>query len=344
MLQQVTVIDQTQRSSRSASSNLSTGFTPHITLEIPNSNYGSFLSPIREVATPLPSPSHTPNASLKRQSNLSSSDSPTQRRCKRTVDETSSDDSHRSSSSMPSTGWDSDRTVQQMPISIVVTPSVEARSPTRSNRPPPLQIVNSNFARFELPSDSSVDGAATSIAAAAAAAATAGPTPPPPLPSCVPVVCVSEPSPEQDGEVLVDSALDQTNCPSQCQKSVLKWKNVSIGSPPIRQLADANGAAGVSTGVLVTAASSSFSPGQGLRRGLKESYQDKSCSLDLPVAPPMITITANFSEVESDTDAGLLGKYTFRTRTAQTCSTVCLFLFLISNRFLIKKKLIIDTN
>ena len=297
---QVTVIDQAQRNSRSASSNLSAPFTPHITLEIPNINYGNFLSPIHEVPTPLPSPSHTPNPSLRRQSNLCT-DSPTHRRCK---DDTSSDDSRQSSSSMLSTGWESDRTVHQMPISIVVTPSAEARSPSRSsNRPPPLQIINSNFARFE------VTGRSVETE-----------------PS-MPVVCVSEPSPEQDGEALHDTAVDQTSSSSQCKESVLKWKHISIGSPPIRKATDAgatdvNSATSVATvGVFVAASSN-----QGFRRGLKDSFQDKSCSLDLPVAPPMITITANFSEVESDTDAGLLGKCLF---VVLPLSSICTLKFTI---------------
>ena len=280
----MTVIDQAQRNSRSTSSSLSAPFTPHITLEIPSVNYGNFLSPIHEVPTPLPSPLHTPNSGIRRQANLCS-DSPTQRRYK---DDNSSDESHRSSSSVPSSGWESDRTVHQMPVSIVVTPSIESRSPTRSNKPPPLQIVDSNFARFELAGSCTQGG------------------------SSLPVVCVSEPSPEQDGEALHDTAVDQTSCSSQCKKSVLKWKHVSIGSPPIRKTIDPgviDASIGVSTGVFVGA-----SAGQGFRRGLKESFQDKSCSLDLPVAPPMITITANFSEVESDTDAGLLGKYSFTAK------------------------------
>ena len=312
------MIDQTQRSNRSTSSSLSAPFTPHITLEIPTINYGNFLSPIHEVPTPLPSPSHTPIPSLRRQRNLCL-DGPNPNRPK---DESSSDESRQSSSSMPSINWESDNTVNLMPVAMpksiatsiplslplmippIVTINVDgeltniSRSPTRTNKPPPLQIVNSNFARFEV---------ATAVAPAAATASAAASAPP-----LVPVVCVFEPSPNNDSQLLQSSdshpgvALNY-----HAKKSALNWQSVSIGSPPIRKTSDYQVAQHVANSDSTVICTAAVTDESSFRRGFKESFQDKSYSLDLPMPPPMITITANFSEVDSDTDAGLLGKYHF---------------------------------
>jgi len=271
----VTVIDPTSmsRGSRSSGSNLS---TPHITLEIPTPNYGYYLSPIHEVPTPLPSPSHTPLPSLKRQNAVptseSSSGSPQMKR------HTDSDMSVSDEAATNSTTMERPRVPL---ITICSEDGIAVQVPTGSkqaemkvstlpaspslikSKPPPLNIINSNFTRFEKLQRSMEQAAIVN---------------PPPVISVTPVVpvfCISEPSPE-------DSPSKSNSC--------LNWERINIGSPPIRKNRD-NPASFINEGPA--------------RRILTA---DKSSSLDLPAAPPMITITANFSEVESDTDTGLLGR------------------------------------
>jgi hypothetical protein len=68
-----------------------------------------------------------------------------------------------------------------------------------------------------------------------------------------------------------------------------------------------------------------------MRRVYKDTL-DKSSSLELPHPPPIITITTNFSEVESDSDAGMLGKYClvkiFILKTGLDVMAIYLFIFL----------------
>ena len=283
----MTVIDPSSmsRSSRSSGSNLS---TPHITLEIPTPNYGYYLSPIHEVPTPLPSPSHTPLPSLKRQNAVptseSSSGSPQMKR-HTDSDMSVSDETATNSTTMerprvpliticsedgiavqvPTGSKQAEMKVSTLPSSAPPSaPSSAPASPSLiKSKPPPLNIINSNFTRFEKLQRSMEQAAIVN---------------PPPVISVTPVVpvfCISEPSPE-------DSPSKSNSC--------LNWERINIGSPPIRKNRD-NPASFINEGPA--------------RRILTA---DKSSSLDLPAAPPMITITANFSEVESDTDTGLLGR------------------------------------
>lgn len=303
--------------------------TPHITLEIPTVNYGQFLSPIHEVPTPLPSPAHTPIPSLKRttvggcaisESSLSSCSSTRLERKRSQLQQqrrnyNSPDVIYRSDSSAPSilidTVSDSPIESQERPSISIVVPSaiqirIESDSPSPSTlssasnsplpspaktKPPPLNIVNSNFTRF----DGLVTGSETNQF-----------RPTPPL--RVPLLCVSEPSPDTDyGAVvsekkspLVQAVGQAAKQSQQHNKSMLGWQHVNLGSPPLRKLPV--------TDVTVNAVDVNSINDANMRRAFKDTL-DKSSSLDLPHPPPMITITANFSEVESDSDAGMLGKY-----------------------------------
>lgn len=326
------VIDPSAQHRSNNRSNTTNLTTPHITLEIPTVNYGQFLSPIHEVPTPLPSPAHTPIPSLRRttglerggisDSSLSSSNSSTTRlerkrsqlqqqrhnyhgHCPDVIH--SGDSSGCPSIQIETVGDSPDNPEQRPSISIVVPSAIQIRiesdspppstlssasnsplpSPAKT-KPPPLNIINSNFTRFN--------------ALQTAGSQTANefrPTPP----LRVPLLCVSQPSPDAEF-VQIESA---SNCTSsrQCQQNkssnnMLDWGHVSLGSPPLRKVpvdVTVNAAANVNT---INDAS--------IRRAFKDTL-DKSSSLDLPHPPPMITITANFSEVESDSDAGILGKY-----------------------------------
>lgn len=293
-----------------------TNFTsPHITLEIPTMNYGQFLSPIHEVPTPLPSPAHTPIPSTRRAERCGSSDSSLSSGSSTAIDQRRSllqqrwhrdscNEKHGIGTSVPSIVekvTSSRENQEKQSISIVVPSNIQilvesestqpsplsstANSPLPSpakTKPPRLNILNSNFARFEA-FEMSTD--TNEIA------------PVPPL--TVPLLCVSEASPEKTD--FDPSPKKCQNKKSQCT-SVLDWEHVSLGSPPLRRLpVDA-----------IVADNSINNTSIGIRRNFKDTL-DKSSSLDLPHPPPIITITTNFSEVESDSDAGMLGKYiTFR--------------------------------
>ena len=301
-----------QRNNRTVGSSLT---TPHITLEIPSTNYGQFLSPIHEVPTPLSSPSHTPVPTLRRQSGVSdsssvSNDSPPRTESKRLFqqnlnkdDNISSDDISKSSCiSTPSiiidnVDGDSPTPIDQSRPNITVVPPiriiVESDSPTPSplsspspsrTKPPPLHIVNSNFSRFEAFSKltSMEDVPVPNLSE----------TRPQP-PRTLPVLCISEPSPVSDSPVLDPEPHLTAEGKSQTH-TVMRWEHVSIGSPPIRKHS-----------VDISQPAECQPTNDIFRRGLKEAV---SSSLDLPNPPPLITITSNFSEVESDSDAGTLGR------------------------------------
>lgn len=308
----MTVIDPTvsHRNNRAAATNLA---APHITLEIPTVNYGQFLSPIHEVPTPLPSPAHTPIPSLRKADRSGTSDSsssinsqPQRKRAQLQQQKGSyysSDESHTSMSSAPSivienaaTGHDNQ---ERHSISIVVPSPIQIRvesdsaqhSPVSSasnsplpspakTKPPPLQIINSNFARFEALETGS--GANDSRS---------------PFPLAVPILCVSEPSPDTNLESADKAGLREQPSKKLQRKSVLDWQHVDLGSPPLRKLPD---------DAVVNTVVNSINDA-GLRRAFKDAL-DKSSSLDLPHPPPMITITSNFSEVDSDSDASILGE------------------------------------
>jgi len=305
----VTVIDpaSAQRNNRSAGTNLN---TPHITLEIPTINYGQFLSPIHEVPTPLPSPSHTPVPSLRRQSGISDSSVSSESLVRQQPNQpkqkdgetTSSDESRKSCSPAPSIVIESaDSNVERRNITIVVPSPIQivvesdstlpspisSPSPSPSKtKPPPLHIINSNYSRFETFNKMTEVGNECVR---------------PPPPKTLPIVCVSEPSPDSDGEFYERrmytqaSAADRKSQP----KSVIKWENINIGSPPARKHSMDQS---LNSGDVATT-----SDGPNFRRVLKDTM---SSSLELPNPPPLITITTNFcnSEVESDSDAGVLGK------------------------------------
>lgn len=307
------------RSNRSSTTNLT---TPHITLEIPTANYGQFLSPIHEVPTPLPSPAHTPIPSVRRvDRGSSSSDSSSlllgnSARLDRKRSQlrqqagncNSSDESCKSGSSAPSIIIDSvassssQENQERQSISIVVPSAIQIRiesdstqpSPVSSasnspmpspakTKPPPLNILNSNFTRFEAFETSTESNEFQ-----------------PAPPARVPLLCVSEPSPDTDLETVDRRCLLNQSGKKSQRKSILDWEHVSLGSPPLRK---------VPVDVVVNSAAAVHSINDAsMRRAFKDTL-DKSSSLDLPHPPPMITITANFSEVESDSDTGMLGKY-----------------------------------
>ena len=73
-----------------------------------------------------------------------------------------------------------------------------------------------------------------------------------------------------------------------------------LGSPPLRKHIPEDATVNVAENLINDTINS-------IRRVFKDTL-DKSSSLELPNPPPIITITTNFSEVESDSDAGLLGK------------------------------------
>ena len=300
------------RSNRSSTTNLT---TPHITLEIPTVNYGQFLSPIHEVPTPLPSPAHTPLPSLRRvdrggncisDSSLSSGSSGRLERKRFQLRQqpgnyNSSDDSSTAPSILIDSVAGQENQETRQSISIVVPSAIQIRiesdsappsphssasnspqpSPAKT-KPPPLNILNSNFTRFE-----------------AFETGTESKEFRPGPPVRVPLLCVSEPSPDTDFEIPDRRCpLNQSAKKSQ-RKSVLDWEHVSLGSPPLRKVPE---------DVVANAAVVNSINDANVRRAFKDTL-DKSSSLDLPHPPPMITITTNFSEVESDSDTGMLGKY-----------------------------------
>lgn len=279
-------------------------------------NYGQFLSPIHEVPTPLPSPAHTPIPGPRRAvDRRGSSDSSLSSGSSTVIDQRRSllqQKWHRDSlnekfgigSSVPSIVEkvaSSRENRERHSISIVVPSNIQifvesdsaqptpASSTTNSpmpspakTKPPRLNILNSNFTRFEA-FEMSTD--INEI----------GPVPP----LTLPLLCVSEASPEK-----TDFDSSQNKCQhnqlakkSQCM-SVRDWEHVSLGSPPLRRLPV--------EAMIMNNSINDISIN--IRRNFKDTL-DKSSSLDLPHPPPVITITTNFSEVESDSDAGMLGKY-----------------------------------
>ena len=266
----MTVIDQSnaQRNNRSCSSSSSSNGAnmnncPNITLEIPSNNYLYFLSPIHEVPTPLPSPSHTPVPSLRRQNAASDSDgSP----CKRFQPTSTKHGATRSKPLLtPSiticddqgrftevTAGDQPAISKQPSTEPLQSPAAASQPPPKP-KPPPIIITDSNFSRFE-----NVDADIPEIQ----------------------IFCYSAEPSAEIGQVFESHSVASN------------WHKISIGSPPVKK----NPA---------TCLPSSFDATTPCRYPLKNSV-DKSNSLDLPTEPPMITITSNLSEVESDTDIGIL--------------------------------------
>ncbi|GLG96840.1 Uncharacterized protein GBIM_03733, partial [Gryllus bimaculatus] len=80
-----------------------------------------------------------------------------------------------------------------------------------------------------------------------------------------------------------------------CRRTATPLRRPSSGSPPLAPLALGAGDSASSQGGL------GFGGGKGARRLLREL--DKPNSLDLPCAPPLITVTCNMSEADSDTDS-----------------------------------------
>jgi len=158
-------------------------------------------------------------------------------------------------------------------INVESVDSSPVPSPGKS-KPPPLHIINSNFTRFQ--SEAAV------------------------LPA-LPLLCVSSPPPEStDSEN--ESTVHAEILEITQSKPLLNWKNISIGSPPIRKniLVDVK----LSDRIVRDDDKTTID----FRRLFKDTH-DKSSSLDLSHPPPMITITTNFcSEIESDTDTGKSGK------------------------------------
>lgn len=298
--------------------------TPHITLEIPTGNYGQFLSPIHEVPTPLPSPAHTPIPSMRKADRCGSSDSSLSSGSSTLLERkrpllqqqrwnyNSSDEYHKGSLSAPSIVVENvtshSENSERQSISIVVPSTIQiliesdsaqpspvsstANSPLPSPakiKPPPLHIVNSNFTRFETFQSSTGSNELKS-------------TPP----FTVPQLCVSEAFLETtDFENLstVSNQAGKKCSSSQCSRSLskLEWGQVSLGSPPLRKHLPGDATVNVDDNFINNTITS-------MRRVYKDTL-DKSSSLELPHPPPIITITTNFSEVESDSDAGMLGKY-----------------------------------
>lgn len=308
----------THRSNRLSTTNFS---TPYITLEIPTINYGKFLSPIHEVPTPLPSPAHTPIPSMRKADRCGSSDSSLSSGSsmllgrKRSMLQqqrwncNDSEDDQRCGLSAPSIIVEdvasNPENFERQSISIVVPSTIQilvesdstqpspvssaTNSPLPSPakvKPPPLNILNSNFARFETVESSTETNKYKSI---------------PPL--AVPNLCVSEPSPETTNlaNLKTRCRLTQADRKSQCSISKLEWENVSLGSPPLRKHLFGDSTVNVADNLI-------NDTNVNIRRVFKDTL-DKSSSLELPHPPPIITITTNFSEVESDSDAGMLGKY-----------------------------------
>lgn len=289
---QVTVIDQStnQRNSRTAANCLA---APHITLEIPSSNYGQFLSPIREVPTPLPSPSHTPLPSLRRAERGypfgSSSRSPLSKERHRPglqyqkEELQSSDESFKGISFALDDATSLHREKKSISITVPSAIRIQVESPQSTplssprtspvpspakTKPPPLKILDSNFRRFEH-FDALAADASKQLAT-------------------LPTLCVSVASPVNERQAQINAASITK------RKAALNWDTVNIGSPPLRKHS-------VDAGRLASP------PGE-QRRGLKDA-NDKCSSLDLPQPPPMITITTSCSEFESDTDPPMLGNH-----------------------------------
>ena len=296
----------THRSNRLSTTNFS---APHITLEIPTINYGQFLSPIHEVPTPLPSPAHTPIPSMKRADRCGSSDSSLSSGSSTLLERrrpllqqqkwnyNSSDEYNKCGLPTPSIVVENvssnPENLERQSISIVVPSTIQiliesdsaqpspvsstANSPLPSPakiKPPPLNILNSNFARFQTFDSSTETNEFKSTS-----------------PLKAPHVCVLEASPET-----TDFKNLQAGCgfspakKSQCNISKLEWEHVSLGSPPLRKHLPGDGTVNVADNLVNDTISS-------IRRVFKDTL-DKSSSLELPHPPPIITITTNFSEVE----------------------------------------------
>ena len=269
LLLQVSVIDPmvAARSTRSNGSSLN---TPHITLEIPTPSFGSFLSPIHEVPSPLPSPL----PSLRRQSAVPSTESSFV---------SPQGGSQSAKIPIPSVIIVSDDGVASDYLQPVDSDSPLPPTPQSArSKPPPLNIINSNFARFEKLGDFSSRYKVDAVTVPA-----------------MPILCISIPSPEESVKSI------HTRSTSENRK---------IGSPPSRKSQE--------LGEDVISINNSA-----VRRVLKDSGE-KCSSLDLPAAPPMITITANFSECESDFDIGPSGTHLHSTPTSDRCGFISAYLWL----------------
>lgn len=306
----MTVIDSSsaQRNNRTTGVNLT---TPHITLEIPTISYGQYLSPIHEVPTPLPSPSHTPVPSLKRQNGISdlavSIESPVGSHSQKLLlpqrheEENISGENQSGRSPVPSIvieGLDNDVDEKHSTANVApATPTETCMQPDSPpldspraallgrTKPPPLHIINSNFTRFE--ALDSANGTTKSFDASYS----------PPPQGALPVVFVSEPSPDSAVEAFGRiKARQETHSRSNSPKHVIKWEQINIGSPPSRKHP-----------VITESSIQEQILESNVRRSLKDTLSN---SLDLPNPPPLITITSNFchSEVESDSDAGTISK------------------------------------
>jgi len=192
-------------------------------------------------------------------------------------------------------------------IQILIEPDSAQPSPISSTansplpspakiKPPPLHIVNSNFARFETFSTET----STEISELKST---------PPL--TVPHLCMSDAFPQTTDFEHLNTGPNQADRKSQCSRylSKLEWEQVSLGSPPLRKHVPGDPTVNVDDNVISDTITS-------MRRAFKDTL-DKSSSLELPHPPPIITITANFSEVESDSDAGMLGKYSLAFKFGQ---------------------------
>lgn len=183
-----------------------------------------------------------------------------------------------------STSPDSSEHRQKKSISITVPIRIHIESPQSSpasspktspvpspakTKPPPLNIRDSNFKRFEnLCSD-----AETST-------------------HQLPTLFVSEATPDHERHTELPKTVTAEGSKPGSRKFGMNWDNVDIGSPPLRKHP-------VDTGTLPSPPSE--------RRTLKD-INDKSSSLDFPQPPPLITITASFCQFESDIDPPMLGK------------------------------------
>lgn len=128
-------------------------------------------------------------------------------------------------------------------------------------------------------------------------------------PRTLPVFCISEPSPDSDSQDLEKHHDDLTDEKKSLTQTVMNWEHVSIGSPPVRKHP-------VDMTISPIQQPDNQTAKEVPRRVLKESV---SSSLDLTNPPPMITVTANFSEVESDSDAGTLGRGGMLNNQSKMC-------------------------
>ena len=275
----MTVIDQSssQRiNGRCSNGNSSSLNAPHITLEIPSPTY-YYLSPIHEVPTPLPSPSHTPLPSLRRQDATLESSFGSPQRIGRSAHCCALQDRGKSIAVPDIVICTEDEDTLES------SASGDQKSPVPSpkTKPSPLKIFDSNFARFDSMNISVETTEMDTIKAQA-----------------VPTLCILEPSPEDERPPETEIQcyqVDVVAAETESESAVLNWQRVNIGSPPVRRNSGKS-----SADVLAHEGP--------LRRILRDSG-DKSSSLDLAVIPPMITITTNFSEAESDIDPDILGKF-----------------------------------